>query len=384
MANTLTNLIPTLYEALDKVSRELVGFIPAVRMNSTLERAAKDQTIRIPIVGDATTANITPAQTAPDTGDATVTNTTITISKSKMAPIRWNGEERVGLGTMYDPINVARSMQAMRALTNEVEADLGGLYTRASLAFGTSATTPFGTVNEFDDAAEVFRILDENGAPQGDRHLVVDPAAMAKLRGYQTVVTHANEAGDGGNARRTGDLGPLLGFNLHTSGQVQQHTAGSATGYDANGGEPAAETTLAVDGSDSGTILAGDVITWASGPTEKYVVVSATASGAASGNIVIQSPGLRSTLATTVEGTTSATYRANMAFDRDAIQLVTRMPALPDGGDAADDRTTITDPNSGLSFDVAIYREYHQVHIEIGLAWGYAAIKPEHIALLLG
>ena len=74
----------------------------------------------------------------------------------------------------------------------------------------------------------------------------------------------------------------------------------------------------------------------------------------------------------------------NLAFDREAIQLVTRAPALPKEGDMAIDRTVITDPISGLSFEVSIYGGYRKVRYELALAWGQKVIKPEHTAILLG
>src|SRR5690606_32572658 len=78
------------------------------------------------------------------------------------------------------------------------------------------------------------------------------------------------------------------------------------------------------------------------------------------------------------------TYTGNFAFDRSSIVLVARAPALPDGGDSADDRTTITDPISGLSFEVSVYRQYRQVKYEIAMAWGVGVPNATHLATLLG
>jgi len=381
MANTLTGLIPTMYESMDIVSRELVGFIPAVSRNSNAERAAKDQTVRYPIVPAVTGAAITAGAAPADSGDQTIGYGDMTISKAYAYPVRITGEEEMGLktGGKYAEIARDRFAQALRAAVNDVEADIAALYVGASRAYGTAGTTPFGS--SFDDAAEMLKILDDNGCPATERSLVLNTSAalnMRKLSGY----TSAAEAGSD-EQRRRGIILPLHGFDIRQSAQVKYHTKGTATGFDADGGEPAGETTIVVDGSDSGTILAGDVVTWA-GDTNKYIVASTTASGAASGNIVIAKPGLLAPLATTVEGTIGSSYRANMAFHKSAIQLVTRLPAVPEGGDSADDAFTLTDPVSGLSFEVRGYRQYRRVKYEVCLAWGCAMVKPEFAGILLG
>lgn len=387
MANTLTNLLPDIQIALDIVAREKVGFITGVNLDSGAERAAIGQTVRSPRTSQGSAGDNTAGTEVPDTGDETIVGDPVTITKSRHYPVRFNGEETLGLtnaGT-YVRIKQQRFAQGFRTLVNEMEADLAGLYTYASRAYGTAGTTPFGTANDMSDWAGAARILDENGCPDSDRQLVLDHASLANLRGKQSGLFHANEAGNDVLLRTGLVRDPIMGFAVRHSGQVASHTKGAATGYDANGGEPVGETTIALDGSDSGTVLAGDVVTFA-GDTNKYVVSNdtQTISGAASGNMIINRPGLREALATTVEGTTGANYTANMAFHRDALLLATRAKAMPEGGDKAVDRMFVQDEVSGLIFEILMYPGFGQMTFHVSIAWGYAAIKPEFIAILLG
>jgi hypothetical protein len=286
-------------------------------------------------------------------------------------------------GDMPQGRNIMRDQfaQAMRTLVNEVESDLALLYKGASRAYGSAGTAPFGTAADLTDASNIFKILDDNGAPQTDRHLVLGTSAMANLRGKQSVLFKVNEAGTEA-LLRNGVVGRMFGFDIHDSAQVKAHAKGTGTSYQTNGAQALAATTIAAD-TGSGTIVAGDVITIANGtPADgnKYVVTTALASG----NLVIAKPGLLSSHIDNDAISVGNSYAANMAFSRNAIHLVTRTPAMPEGGDDADDVTNIVDPVSGLAFQVAVYRQYRRVKYEVGLAWGVKAAKPEHIAILLG
>jgi hypothetical protein len=383
MANTLTGLIPTLYEALNRVSREMAGFIPAVTRDSNVERAALNQNVRSPIGEAGALEDVTPGVNPASSGDTPVQYVDVTISKSKVAPIRWNGEEQRGIGStgVYNRVLADQFTDGMRKIVNAIEIDLAAeAKIRASRAYGTPGTAPFGTANDLSDVAGVLRILEDNGAPKEDLQLVLGSAAMMNLRGKQSVLFKVNEAGSS-DMLRNGMTDRLQSFALRNSAGIVLHTKGTGASYQTNNasGYAVGDTSIALD-TGSGTVLAGDVVTFAADANNKYVNGTALSGG----SIVLNAPGLRAAVADNNAMTVGNNYTPNAAFARSAIVLATRAPAVPEGGDSADDFMMITDPMTGLTFEVRLYRQYRQVKYEIGMAWGVRGVKSEHIALLMG
>jgi len=385
MSNTLTNLIPTIFEAKDHILRELTGFVSAVTLDASGEMAALNQTIRYPVVpAFGAPATITPAATGPDPAATTQGSDTMTISNVKSQTFFWEAEEQKGLGGLYDIILRDQFVQAMRSIVNAVEADLAALYVSASRAYGTAGTTPFDSTNKLTFLAELLKIMKDNGAPPNDLQLVLNTTAGVALRSL-TELWKANEAG-GDDLQRRGVLLPLMGFDIRESAQVKAHTAGTESGYlvDLTAGYAAGSTTVHVD-TGTGTILAGDILTntKTGRDTNKYVVKTGFA-GDGDGDIVLANPGNKVAWVNNDPVSSAAAYTANMAFSRSAIHLLMRVPAMPAGGDAADDVMTVTDDQTGISFQIAMYRQRRRIAYEVGLAWGVKAIKSEAIALLLG
>lgn len=383
MANTLTNLIPDVYAALDVVSRELVGLIAAVTRDPSVERAAVNQSVRVPIAPASTATDITPAVTPPDDGDQTIGNEEILISKSRRVPFRWNGEESRGInfGPGVLTIQQQQIAQAIRTLTNEMETDLAALHATFSRANGTAGTTPFATAGNYTDVSNTLKILKDNGAPLSDLHLILDTAAGANLIGKQA---DTNRQGTD-QMLRQGVLLDHAGVALRESGQIVTSTAGTGSSATTdNAGYAVGDTVITLASAGTGTIVAGDVITFA-GDANKYVVVSGDSDVSNGGTITLAAPGLRQAIAaSTTAITVVAAAARNMMFARSALVLAARLPALPEQGDMADDRTTVVDPRSGFAFELAMYKQYRQVQWEISAAWGTKNIKSEHTALLLG
>lgn len=386
MANTLTDLIPTAYAALDVVSRELVGLVPAVMRDGQTERAAVNQSVRSPVAPVAAAGNITPGVTPPDDGDQTIGNVEVKITKARRVPIRWNGEEQRGLnhgGPGYQVILQDQLTQAFRTLANEAEADLAALYKDASRSYGAGGTVPFGTAGDYTDASNVLKILLDNGALSLDRHLVLNTGAGANLRGKQGGRGVDAEGTD--RILRQGVLLDVHGFMIRESAQIKTHTKGTgasattdATGY------AVGATTITLASAGTGTIVAGDTVVF-TGVAGSYVVVTGDADVSNGGTIVLAAPGLVAAIpASATAITVSATGPRSMAFTRNAIVLAHRLPALPEEGDMAIDRMSVQDPVSGLVFEIAKYAQYRQIQYEVSAAWGVKTVKPEHLALLLG
>jgi hypothetical protein len=363
------------------VSRELVGFIPAVTLDAQSSRAAVNQSVRSFVAPASSAGDITAGVTPPNDGDQTIGDQEIKITKARRVPIRWTGEDERGSGPAAAAIQGAQIQQAIRTLCNEIEADIADLYKVASRAAGAAATTPFGTAGDYTAASLTRKILVDNGAPVSDLQLVLDTAAGANLRGKQA--SSSQEFGD--SMLRQGVLLDINGMMVRESGQTKTHTKGTGASATTNtAGYAVGATTITLASAGTGTILAGDVITFA-GDTNQYVVTTGDADVSGGGTVVLAAPGLRQAIAASATAiTVVASSPRNLGFARSAIVLAQRLPALPANGDLASDRTSIVDPRSGLSFEVALYPQYRQMQWEVSCAWGVKVIKPEHVAILLG
>lgn len=386
MSNLIAPLIPAIFSAVDVVSRELVGFAPSVTRNSTAERVGVGQTITYPIAPTMQTEDVIPSMNLSTPPDVTFGVGTMAITKSKKQAFAYTGEEEKSIGSGGPGMLSMQGMQiaqAIRALVNEIEVDIALEAARgASRAFGVSGTTPFAADN-LGDLAQIKKILDDNGAPNSGRSIVLNTDASTSLI-TQKNLTRVNEAGNQLTLRQ-GELIDLYGMSVKDSAGLRSKVKGTAAGSTTNAaGYAVGATVITLAAAGTGTITAGDVVTFA-GDTNKYVVAVGDADVSNGGTITLAKPGLRVAIPAAATAVTLAnTYLPSVGFSQDAIQLLTRLPAKPMGGDARKAEQIVVDPRSGLAFEFSVWEGERMNKYEVACAWGVKASKSEHIAMLLG
>jgi hypothetical protein len=387
MANdiSLTGLTEILYVARDQVAAEPTGFSQGVIVNGGSEGVSTGGTVTsIRTTEPTLETSYTPAMTVPDAADITTSVESLTLNLYAGSSIPLKGEQFAQLANTVGAEMALQQLyaQAIRKIRNTIEAAVAdAAYKGASRATGTAGTTPFGS--NFNTINELRQILEDNGCPVDDGmlSLAISTGAGTNLRNLGQL-TKANEAATDATLRR-GELLNVSGFSIRTSAGVKSHTKGTGTSYLVNQtGLTNGSTSVTVD-TGSGTVVAGDVVTFASGTGSGFNYVVKTGIAAA-GTLVLNQPGLRGNIADNNAVTIGNNYTANVGFHRSAIELAMRPPSQPPGGDAGEEIGVLFDEKTGLTFSARLYKGYGINQIKLMTVYGVKVWKPEFVATLMG
>jgi len=377
MANTLTAIAPTLYSAAKEVANEPFGVVSAINTSFDDKGVAKGDLVKVPYAPVRTASDFTPNNVAATGTDAVAATIDVQITKSRKVDWNLTGEQLRSLqngGNDQDWVKQLL-MQGMRTLRNEAEVDCAlAAKVGASRAIGTAGTSPFAS--NLDAFVDARKVLQDNGAPLADMQYVGDTTSGAALRKLGVIQNHYQAGSD--EERRSGVLQRQFGFMPRESAGIGLHTKGTGTAYTTSAAGFAVGTTSIPIITGSGTVLAGDIVTFAGDPN-KYVVAVGVA---APGTITLATPGLRQAIpAAATAMTIGNNYTANLAFERNAIVGTLRPPIMPPNPTIQ--QMPISD-NFGMTYLMLEIAQYGQTSWELHLAWGFKNVHPEFSAVVLG
>lgn len=378
MANVLTSVAPVLYSDGRIVPREPVGLLNLTDNRWNDVGVALNDTVKIPISPVQTVGSISTGATFPSGTDRTFTSKTFTLGQT--AETSWNLDAEQERSLANGGSNAIQALkqtinQGCRAIVNAIESYVCTVADKnASRAYGTAGTAPFGST--VADAANVRQILVDNGAPMVDLGLAINTTAGVNLRSLSNLFK-VNEAGTGDMLRR-GILGDLFGMQVAESAGIASHTKGTGASYTTDTAGYAVGSTAITLITGSGTILAGDVVTFA-GDSNKYVVDTALTGGV----VTLQEPGLKVAIATSATAiTVGNNHASNIALFRNSLITVVRPALQPDG--AICEQMVLSDPMTGLSFLLLRVPQNGRTSWFLRCVYDAFAPNPYGIAKLLG
>lgn len=329
--------------------------------------------------------------------------TTLTVSSQKHIGVNFTtAEMTMSLDDFAERVLKPRISQ----LAASVDADVANVYSSIYNSVGTPGTTPATSAVLLSAQQK----LNEFAAPMNERYATVNPAANAGL--VEGMKGFFNPTDTISKQFKSGMMGTgVLGYDeINMSQSVRQFTTGSraATGATITTTvSTQGQATLAITGTGSQVIKAGDVFTIAgvyavnpqtresTGSLQQFVCTADnTASGGAYTNVAI-SPAIytsshalatvdsfpQATAAVVFVGTASTAYPQNLVYNKNAITFATADLLLPQGVDLASRAV-----HNGISLRVV--RQYDinndRMPCRIDVLYGYGAIRPQIATRLWG
>lgn len=376
MANILTAVQPIAYSAAQEVSNEPFGIVNAINASFDDKGVAIGDVVKVPILPTKASSDYTPAMQTSAGDDTTPTTADVTITANKQVTWHLTGEQEKSLmnGSTDGEWFRQQVAQAMRTLRNGAEnAAALAVKQGASRAVGTAGTNPFAS--DINAIPDVRKVLFDNGAPMADLQLVIDSAAGTSARKLG-IIQQAYQAGSE-EERRSGDLLRQFGFNIRESAGIALHTKGTGASYVTSGATSVGTTGIALV-TGTGTVLSGDVVTFAADSGNKYVVNTGVS---APGTIQLGRPGARVTIGTANALTVGNNYTANLAFERSAVVGIIRPPAMPDN--PIIQKQMISD-KFGMTYMLCRVAGDGMATWRLHLAYGFKVVQSEHVAILMG
>lgn len=381
MANDLSDIMPKILARGLLALREAAVMPRLVNLDYSMEAAERGDTIDVPIPVAVSVINVTPAATPPTPADTTPSKVQITLDKWKQnEPFHLTDKQLVEIDRNAHFLPMQMS-EAIRAIANQINADVLAEYTGVYGYVGTAGTTPF--TSDATAATQAVVTLDQQLCVGENRRAVIDFTAKAKFLDLSSF-SDAEKIGSS-EVKIRGEMGEKYGLNFFADHAVPLHTAGTGSGATTDtAGYAVGVKTVTLASAGTGTILVGDIITFA-GDTQTYVITSGD-SDVSNGGTISFEPGLKTAIATSATAITlKASHRVNLAFHRDAFALATR-PLLSSTVDLQLGHQILSaqDPVTGLILRLEVSRQHKQTVWEFDALYGVKLVRRELACRIAG
>lgn len=373
--NTTTEVIPKLL-AQGMLALRQMAVMPRY-VNRGYEAIAGEQgsSIDIPIPSAITAVAVTPSYVPPDDAGFVPTKVSILLDQWWEAPFFLSDKDMLEVMNGTIPMQAS---EAIKSLANKIDLLL---IAKAESTFysysGVAGVTPFqNDLSEFLDADQQ---LNDALTPMDNRFVAISSRAKAAAMGLRQF-TDASFRGDTAGMIK-GEIGEKLGAFWFMDQNLTRHTSGTWTNVGTTTGTNAAgQTTVNLTGG-TGSIVAGDKITFSGADTTVYNVASAT--GTAPTTALVLTQNLVTAKSSTETVTVKASHRQNFLFHRDALALASRPFAGADPMGLGTFQSAV-DPVSGLALRLEVTRQHKRTRWSFDILCGVGAPRPGFGAVIAG